>query len=68
MCILYPNSISPMLMARTLSKKTTDHSYLHVSNGRGSCSYDSTPDWTIDDEQDELTDKVYNIYNTRPLQ
>ncbi len=45
-----------MLIARSLAKKTS-HSYLHMSNG-GSCSHDSTPDWTIDDEQDELTDKV----------
>ena len=44
-------------MARTLAKKSS-HSYLHVSSGGGSGSHDSTPDWTLDDEHDELTDKV----------
>ncbi len=44
-------------MARTLAKKSS-HSYLHVSSGGGSGSHDSTPDWTLDEEHDELTDKV----------
>ena len=42
--------ISPTLMARSLMKRN-NHSFLHVSGS-------STPDWTLDDEQDELTDKV----------
>ena len=46
--------ISPTLIARSLMKKH-NHSFLHVSGG--SDTYCSTPDG-INDDQDELTEKV----------
>jgi Rab11 family-interacting protein 3/4 len=50
---IQPSDVSPSMMAKSLMKRS-NHSLLQMSNG-------GTPDWTFDEDNDELTDKLQEL-------